>query len=137
MQTEQYKHLIFTAIPEESRAFALELLRQAVAAGRIACSNAKGELLKSSGFLARPFTFNILDASTTSVLVRRRRIIETKGRRNPFHDYHLITRGKHGTRVITVPRSVMVLNAEHGSGPGSLVRSIQRALKARGARVAV
>jgi hypothetical protein len=69
------------------------------------------------------------------VLVRRRRIIETCGRRNPFNDYHLITRTRLGARVITVPRSVVVLNAKKGAVPGGLVRSIQRDIK-KGNRVA-
>lgn len=135
MQLEQCKHLVFDAIPEESRAFAYELLRRAVAFGALRPSSGSGELLKASGHLARPFTFSFLDVSATSVLVRRRRIIETCGRRNPFNDYHLITRTRLGARVITVPRSVVVLNAKKGAVPGGLVRSIQRDIK-KGNRVA-
>lgn len=129
MQPEQCKHLVFDAIPEDSRAFAYELLRRAVAFGGLRASSCRGELLKTSGHLARPFTFSFLDVSATSVLVRRGRNIETCGRRTPFNDYHLITRTTLGAKVITVPRSVVVLNTKNGAVPGGLVRSIQRGIK--------
>ena len=99
MQPEQCKHLVFDAIPEDSRAFAYELLRRAVAFGGLRASSCRGELLKTSGHLARPFTFSFLDVSATSVLVRRGRNIETCGRRTPFNDYHLITRTTLGARA--------------------------------------
>jgi hypothetical protein len=132
MQLELNEYMTGDSLSTEQRAIAAELLGKAIFFEKLRGSERGIGSLKTQTFLSRPFKFSVLDVTAHAVLVERRRIIQTRGSRLPFKDYHIISRRRFGVVVQTVPRSVVSLCVQPSAEAGESIRAIRRhAVRAR------